>query len=137
MAKERIVVLGGGCAAMATVFALTDRPGWQERYDITVYQPGGRLGGKGAAGRNEDRGDRIEEHGLHLWSGFYENAFWMMRKAFAELERPPSAPVATLHTAFKPRHFAGLGSESRGDAIFWSGYLPQDPGQPGDFIPDD
>jgi uncharacterized protein with NAD-binding domain and iron-sulfur cluster len=137
MAKERIVVLGGGCAAMATVFALTDRPGWEERYDITVYQPGARLGGKGAAGRNEERGDRIEEHGLHLWSGFYENAFWMMRKAFAELERPPSAPIATLHTAFKPRHFAGLGSELRGDAIFWNGYLPQDPGQPGDFIPDD
>ena len=39
------------------------------------------------------------------------SASMMMRKAFAELERPPSAPIATLHTAFKPRHFAGLGSE--------------------------
>ena len=23
--------------------------------------------------------DRIEEHGLHLWMGFYENAFRLMR----------------------------------------------------------
>jgi uncharacterized protein with NAD-binding domain and iron-sulfur cluster len=137
MARERIVVLGGGCAAMATVFALTSREGWKERYDITVYQPGWRLGGKGAAGRNAERGDRIEEHGLHLWSGFYENAFWMMRRVYGELRRPTSAPLATLHTAFRPRHFAGLARRHRNDWIFWKGYLPQDPGLPGDLIPDD
>ena len=56
MAKEKLIVLGGGCAAMAAVFGITDRAGWHEKYDITVYQPGWRLGGKGAAGRNAQMG---------------------------------------------------------------------------------
>ena len=51
----------------------------RDRYDVTVYQPGWRLGGKGASGRGP--ADRVEEHGLHVWMGFYENAFALMRRA--------------------------------------------------------
>jgi uncharacterized protein with NAD-binding domain and iron-sulfur cluster len=29
-------------------------------------------------------GERIEEHGLHIWFGFYEHAFRMLRDAYAE-----------------------------------------------------
>ncbi len=65
-------MLGGGCAAMAAAFELS-RPEHAGRFEVTVYQMGWRLGGKGASGRG--RHDRIEEHGLHLWMGFYENAF--------------------------------------------------------------
>ena len=43
---------------------------------------GWRLGGKGASGRGV--ADRIEEHGLHLWMGFYENAFRLMRDCYEE-----------------------------------------------------
>ena len=31
---------------------------------------------------------RIEEHGLHLWLGYYENAFRLLRECYAELDRP-------------------------------------------------
>ena len=71
--------------AMAAVFGITDREGWQDKFDITVYQPGWRLGGKGASGRGP--GGRIEEHGLHVWLGFYENAFKLLRECYAELGR--------------------------------------------------
>ena len=47
MAKERIAILGGGAAALTTAFELTRDADWQERYEITVYQMGWRLGGKG------------------------------------------------------------------------------------------
>ncbi len=134
MTKEKIVVLGGGCSAMSAVFALTDRAGWQEHYDITVYQPGWRLGGKGAAGRNAAAGQRIEEHGLHVWSGFYENAFWIMRKVYAELKRPAVHPLAEAFTAFRPHHYAGLGNQTGNEWVFWKGHLPHDSGLPGDFI---
>ena len=58
--KQKVVVLGGGAAAMSSVFWLTSRPGWQDDYEITVYQLGWRLGGKGASGRNAKLFNRIE-----------------------------------------------------------------------------
>ena len=60
-------------AAMAAAWRLSE-PGWEaELGSITVYQRGWRLGGKGASSRGLH--GRIEEHGLHLWLGYYENAF--------------------------------------------------------------
>ena len=52
------------------------------RERATVAQVGWRLGGKGASGRNPDRGQRIEEHGLHIWLGFYANAFRLLRACY-------------------------------------------------------
>src|SRR5580698_6249389 len=71
-----VAIVGGGCAGMAAAFELT-RPEHKGKYRLTVYQLGWRLGGKGASGRGE--ADRIEEHGLHVWMGVYENAFRVMR----------------------------------------------------------
>ena len=68
---EKIAILGTGVAALTSAFYLTDQPNWQEKYDITVYQMGWRAGGKGASGCNAEYGERIEEHGLHIWFGFY------------------------------------------------------------------
>ena len=107
---KKIAVLGGGCAALAAVFAITESPEYEPgNPEITVYQSGWRLGGKGASGRNAQHGQRIEEHGLHVWSGFYENAFWLMRKCYAELRRPSTHPLATAFAAFRPRHYVSLG----------------------------
>ena len=76
--KEHIIVLGGGIGSLSAVFELTNQKSWQDNYDITVYQMGWRLGGKGASGRDQSDHDRILEHGLHIWFGFYQNAFNMM-----------------------------------------------------------
>ena len=64
--RKRIVILGGGLGAMAAAYELTNQPGWYERYEITIYQLGWRLGGKGASGHNADKYQRIEEHRLHI-----------------------------------------------------------------------
>jgi uncharacterized protein with NAD-binding domain and iron-sulfur cluster len=86
--KPKVAILGGGVGAIAAAFALTDGEN-AGRYDVTIYQLGGRLGGKGASGRNlaSDRHARIEEHGVHVWFGFYYNAVRMMRRCLTELER--------------------------------------------------
>ncbi len=102
--RRKIAILGGGAGALAAAFGLTEAPGWQERYEITVYQMGWRLGGKGASGRNPDCCQRIEEHGLHVWGGFYENAFRLMRQCYENLARPPDQPLATVWDAFKPQY---------------------------------
>lgn len=129
--RTRVAIIGGGCASIAAAWELT-HPELDERFDVTVYQMGWRLGGKGASGRGP--GGRIEEHGLHLWMGHYDNAFRMMRECYAELNRDSRrCPVATWHDAFKPDHLVGLtnarldGSWSRLMATF-----PGLPGEPGD-----
>lgn len=73
--RQRIAILGGGVGAMVAAWELTCAPDWQSRYEVDVYQLGWRLGGKGASGRRGGEHDRIEEHGLHVWMGFYENGF--------------------------------------------------------------
>ena len=91
---------------MAAAFELS-HPRHAGRYEITIYQTGFRLGGKGASGRGP--ADRIEEHGLHLWMGFYENAFRMMRECYAELDRDPrTCPIASFHDAFAPAPDIGV-----------------------------
>jgi uncharacterized protein with NAD-binding domain and iron-sulfur cluster len=99
--RTKVAVLGGGAAGLTAAFELT-RPEHGGRFEVTVYQLGWRLGGKGASGRNmgPGQGARIEEHGLHLWFGFYRNAFRLMRDVYAELRRPSHAPLATIDQAF-------------------------------------
>lgn len=111
MPKEKIAILGAGVGAMTAAFEVTSQPGWQERYDLTVYQLGWRAGGKGASGRNSAVANRIQEHGLHMWMGFYENAFDMMRQAYdycRENNLTPGSPFSTYEQAFSQMSFTAL-----------------------------
>ncbi len=99
--RTKVAVLGGGAGGITAAFELTATPELRERFDVTVYQLGWRLGGKGASGRNAAAGNRIEEHGLHVWFGFYDNAFRLMRDTYQELGRASDSPLASLEDAFK------------------------------------
>lgn len=94
----RVTIIGGGLSSLAAAMALTD-PEQEGRYVVTIYQIGWRLGGQGASGRNQQRRNRIEEHGLHLWFGCYDNAFAMMCRCYKELDRQ-SGPIQTIDDAF-------------------------------------
>jgi uncharacterized protein with NAD-binding domain and iron-sulfur cluster len=94
--RKKIAILGGGIGALTAAYELAK----QGRYEITVYQKGWRLGGQGASGRNHEEHDRIEEHGLHIWFGFYENAFHLMQQCYDDMSRRPSEPLATARSAF-------------------------------------
>ena len=89
--KTKIAVLGGGIGALAAVFELTEQDKNNELYDITVYTLGWRLGGKCAVGRNDRKNWRAEEHGIHVWAGFYDNAFDLVRRCYAGLKQPSYA----------------------------------------------
>jgi uncharacterized protein with NAD-binding domain and iron-sulfur cluster len=128
---QKIAILGGGAGAMAAAFYLSAGPDWRERYEITVYQQGWRLGGKGASGRNARLGQRIEEHGLHIWFGFYANAFALMRATYAELARPSGAPLASIDSAFRPQDYIALAEQNGQDWRPWNLVLPHRPGAPG------
>jgi len=127
----RVAIVGGGCAGITAAFELT-RPEHRGRFAVTVYQQGWRLGGKGASGRGEN--GRIEEHGLHVWLGFYENAFRLLRECYAELGRDPETqPMADWRDAFFPATRMGF-TETRegGGWDDWTILFPPMPGLPGD-----
>ncbi len=130
--KHKLAVVGGGISAMTTVFEITSQPGWNEVYDITVYQSGFRLGGKGASGRNRAHADRIEEHGLHIFMGFYENAFRVLRACYDELDRPPGSPLRTWDEAFTPHDYIVLYEQIHGQWKPWELPFPRSAGSPGD-----
>ena len=106
--------------------------------DVTIFQMGGRLGGKTASSRNTQLGDRIEEHGLHLWLGYYENAFRMVKTCFDELKDLKSAdPELSTHlksepfnnwdwlSAFERASLVGLADESSGHFAPWLARFPE------------
>jgi uncharacterized protein with NAD-binding domain and iron-sulfur cluster len=135
-APIEVAIVGGGCAAITAAFELT-RPEHAGRYRVTIFQQGWRLGGKGASGRGP--AGRIEEHGLHVWLGFYENAFRLLRECYTELGRDPdSCPIATWRDAFLADPHLGMGATARdGRWLLWTALFPPAPGLPGDDLDDD
>jgi uncharacterized protein with NAD-binding domain and iron-sulfur cluster len=133
--KKRIAILGGGGASLTTAYELTNREGWQDDYDITVYTNGWRLGGKGASGRNKEVGERIEEHGLHVMFGFYENVFRIMRECYQEMGRSPLAPLSTWQEAFKPHNLIVMMEHIEGKWLPWQVDCPTNKAVPGDGGP--
>jgi uncharacterized protein with NAD-binding domain and iron-sulfur cluster len=107
--KPRALILGGGMAGLAAAWRLSE-PGWQQHFSsITVLERSFRLGGKGASSRGVH--GRVEEHGLHVWLGHYDNAFRLIRECYGELDRErtdPHCPIRTWRDAFFPAHTLGL-----------------------------
>jgi uncharacterized protein with NAD-binding domain and iron-sulfur cluster len=127
---RRVAILGGGMAGLAAAWRLSDPDG--ERPEVTVYQRGWRLGGKGASSRGPS--GRIEEHGLHVWLGFYDNAFRLLRSCYEELDRPsadPGCPIQGWRDAFFPASTIGLGRTGEADAPFWLAQFPENDRLPG------
>ena len=71
---------------------------------VDTRSPCTRWAGDSAGKSTPDSGahDRIEEHGLHLWFGFYENTFRLIRECYDELDRDLDAPLAHVDDAFRP-----------------------------------
>jgi uncharacterized protein with NAD-binding domain and iron-sulfur cluster len=136
-APRRVVILGGGIAGLAAAWELS-RPEHREHIgSITVYQRGWRLGGKGASSRGEH--GRIEEHGLHVWLGYYENAFRLVRECYAELDRPrtdPNSPIREWTDGFVRASHIGLGERHADTWRPWVASFAEDDDTPGDLAAD-
>jgi uncharacterized protein with NAD-binding domain and iron-sulfur cluster len=129
---KKIAILGGGIASLTTALEITRQPNWQESYDITVYQLGWRLGGKGASARNPEVSNRIEEHGLHIWLGFYENAFGLIRSCYEEIHGSSESGFSRWDDAFKPHQFIVVEENIDGVWSHWPVNFPTNDSLPGD-----
>ncbi len=127
----RIAILGGGMAGLAAAWALTDPSPDSAVESVTVYQRGWRLGGKGASSRGSH--GRIEEHGLHVWLGYYANAFGLLREVYDELDRPgtaPGCPISSLRDAFLPAGRVGVAENDDGCWSPWVATFTGDAPEP-------
>jgi uncharacterized protein with NAD-binding domain and iron-sulfur cluster len=129
----KVAILGGGVSALAAAFELSD-PRHGDAFDVTIHQLGWRLGGKCASGRDMDEGFRfrIKEHGPHIFFGFYDNAFALLREAYAALPPDPARAFNTIEEALAPQNaFATI--EEVGDKwLPWVLEAPKMPGEPGE-----
>jgi uncharacterized protein with NAD-binding domain and iron-sulfur cluster len=120
-------------AGLSAAWRLSE-PGWRDRFEsITVYQRGWRLGGKAASSRGQY--SRIEEHGLHIWLGSYDNAFGLLRECYAELNRAktdPSAPIQTWDQALIPADNLGLADRWGDEWLTWVGTFTRNDELPGE-----
>jgi uncharacterized protein with NAD-binding domain and iron-sulfur cluster len=111
-------------------------PGWEREFEsITIYQRGFRLGGKGASSRGVH--GRVEEHGLHVWLGYYDNAFRLLRECYEELDRAttdPAAPIRTWREAMLPAADVGLEDSFDDSWRHWIGSFARNDLDPGDPI---
>jgi uncharacterized protein with NAD-binding domain and iron-sulfur cluster len=83
--KKKIAIFGGGIGALSAAFDLTENDP-NKSYDITIYTLGWRLGGKAAVGRDVE--GKAFEHGVHLWAGFYDHAFDLIKRLYHALGYP-------------------------------------------------
>jgi hypothetical protein len=98
-----------------------------DRYEVTVYQRGWRLGGKGASGRNLEpgKGLRVEEHGLHILMGFYNNVFHVLKSCYDDLDG-----FGRWEDALSPSDIVHICDRYRnGDSAFWEMHLPAYPAE--------
>src|SRR5262249_23290504 len=79
-------------------------------------------------------GQRIEEHGLHVWFGFYENAFRTMRRVYSQLagDAPPIATYRDWTSAFARRSVWTFEQRVPGAPLHWPVLFPTNGGVPGD-----
>jgi flavin-dependent dehydrogenase len=128
----RVAIVGGGCAGVAAAWQITEFNRTRTTpvsetapaFEVTVYERSCRLGGKGGSWR--DDAGRIREHGLHIWLGFYENAFKMIRDCYDEVQRAEWGPKAKVSSERKH-----LPVESFEDAFFPESHIEQGFGRPG------
>lgn len=99
--KKKIAILGSGMSSLTTAYELSSYANWQDHYEITIYQMGWRLGGKTATGRGLN--ERIQEHGIHIAQGWYENAFRLIQDSYKECEKHnlmPDSPFQSWDDGF-------------------------------------
>jgi uncharacterized protein with NAD-binding domain and iron-sulfur cluster len=157
MSGRDVVIVGGGIAGLTAAFEVTDRCHCpmrehgcvcmtdQRHVDcplprkVTVYERRTELGGKGASVRNERLDNRIEEHGLHIWFGYYENAFRLLDRCHRELEllaHDGNQPrwctmIASVADGFRPASTVGLADDDAfGSWTRWFTTFPEDQALP-------
>lgn len=129
MGRKKVLIIGGGIAGLSAAFELTRTAELRAKHDVTLYQVGWRLGGKCASGR--DGGSRNVEHGLHIWFGYYENAFRLLRDVYADWKYPGGQRITRAEDAVQPQLNTPIGNGDGKTPSFFAVSFPTNAELPG------
>ena len=127
-----MAVIGGGPAGLTAAYELVSRH--PQEYEVTVYQMGWRVGGKGTSGyrrwtppgASEPVWNRIEEHGLHILFGFYDTVFNVMSRVFDDVRNDGmGGGIASFEDAFLARDLGSVTHRRRSRWNIWSMPMPR------------
>lgn len=128
------MVVGGGLSGLTAAYELSRTPELRARFEVEVVQLGFRLGGKLASGRDRGRSGRNEEHGLHVWFGFYDNAFALAREVHERWKKPPDCPLRSFWDVVEPCSYAPFGRRLEDRYEAWTVLFPRNNARPGDAL---
>lgn len=134
MKKKKIAIFGGGISGLTTAWELSSINNWQDKYEIHLYQSGWRCGGKATTGLGEE--GRVEERGIHMFQGWYENAFRMVKEVYqyiADNDLNPDGAFQTWKDAFIPNPVTSMvEQDKKGNWIDWPFVFPNNDKEPGE-----
>jgi uncharacterized protein with NAD-binding domain and iron-sulfur cluster len=107
--RRRVIVIGGGIAGLTTAFELSRTAHARQEWDVEVVEMGHKLGGRLFSAHNPEAWGRNEEHGLHVWFGFYDNAFRLAEEVWSAFDKPEGCPWKTIWDALQPIHASDHG----------------------------
>ncbi len=113
--KRRVVVVGAGVAGLTCAHELSRTAEARRTYAVRVFEMGHKVGGRLASAHNPQRWGRNEEHGLHVWFGWYDNTFRLVDEVWRDWKRPADCPWKTVWDGLRPiwisEHGLGTGDE--------------------------
>jgi uncharacterized protein with NAD-binding domain and iron-sulfur cluster len=128
--KKRVCILGAGTAGLAAAYGLTDKQELRDKYDVTVYQVGWRLGGKCATGRSEPQ-KAVQQNCAHYLFGCYSNTLTMARDTYEELSQAGMQEFDDFDGVLLPRNLVALKECFQGQWETWSINFPTNSAVPG------
>jgi uncharacterized protein with NAD-binding domain and iron-sulfur cluster len=102
MTARRVVVIGAGVAGLTTAHELTRTEAARSDWTVDVFEMGHRIGGRLFSAHRPEASGRNEEHGLHVWFGFYDNAFRLAHDVWGSVRKPEGCPWSTIWDALRP-----------------------------------
>jgi uncharacterized protein with NAD-binding domain and iron-sulfur cluster len=134
VSRQRIAILGGGPAGLSAAWSLSATQALRDKYDVTVYQSGWRVGGKCGQGR-QGPANRIEINGTHYLFGAYDACFALAREIFTELDAAGDTRFGTFDDQFLPCNVVAMKEFFNGNWYTWALTIPgngKPPGTPGE-----
>jgi uncharacterized protein with NAD-binding domain and iron-sulfur cluster len=130
--RRRVLVIGAGIAGLTVAHELTRTPAARARFDVELVEMGHRVGGRLASAHRPEAWDRNEEHGLHVWFGWYDNTFRLAEEVWRDWRRPPDCPWRDVHDGLRPIWTSEHGFEGPDGFELRRIHLPRNADRPGD-----
>lgn len=129
--KRRVVVIGAGVAGLTCAHELSRTTAARRAFSVRVFEMGHKVGGRLASAHNPKRWGRNEEHGLHVWFGWYDNTFRLVDEVWRDWKRPADCPWATPWDGLRPIWFSEHALGSGDDVTVHRAHHPRNRDVPG------